>query len=203
MAVVAIREALEEGRGPSDPGGFIARLASGLTERMDPVIAELADEVDALEETSLLDTRGLRGDLAEIRRTTIVLRRYVGPQRDALAQLSSAETRLLGPHQRVELREVSDRITRMVEELDGVRDRSAILNDQLADQRAEDMNATMLVLSVVAAIFLPLGFLTGLLGINVGGMPGANTGYAFWVVVALCAGLGGGLAWMFRRRGWI
>jgi len=34
----------------------------------------------------------------------------------------------------------------------------------------------------VAAIFLPLGLLTGLLGINVGGIPGAETGSAFWIV---------------------
>ncbi len=39
----------------------------------------------------------------------------------------------------------------------------------------------MYVLSVIAAIFLPLGFLTGLLGINVGGIPGADNPEAFWL----------------------
>jgi zinc transporter len=101
------------------------------------------------------------------------------------------------------LRETGDQVIRLVEELDAARERSAILNDQLTDKRAEEMNATMLLLSVVAAIFLPLGFLTGLLGVNVGGMPGATWSAAFWLVCGLCLGIAGGLVWIFKRRGWI
>lgn len=45
------------------------------------------------------------------------------------------------------------------------------------------------ILTIVAAIFLPLSFLTGLLGINVGGIPGVDNGNAFWIVVGLCLGI--------------
>ena len=45
----------------------------------------------------------------------------------------------------------------------------------------------MYVLSVIAAVFLPLGFLTGLLGINVGGMPGADNAAAFWLVCLIAS----------------
>ena len=52
-------------------------------------------------------------------------------------------------------------------------------------------------------MFLPLGFITGLLGINVGGIPGSGAPWAFWVVVALLVVLAGGLVWVFRRMGFL
>jgi zinc transporter len=51
---------------------------------------------------------------------------------------------------------------------------------------------------VVAAVFLPLGLITGLLGVNVGGIPGANNTWAFYLVMLVLVGLGGGMAWWLR-----
>ena len=118
-------------------------------------------------------------------------------------RLALEETDLFSPNTRVELREVADRVTRMTEEIDAARERAMVLQDQLADQRAEEMNRNMMILSVVAAIFLPLGFLTGLLGINVGGMPGADSAAAFWVVVVICMVVAAALLFLFRRKGWL
>lgn len=68
-----------------------------------------------------------------------------------------------------------------------VRERAQIVKDELGNIMADKMNKNMYVLSIVAAIFLPLGFLPGLLGINVGGMPGVDSDLAFWIVSAICA----------------
>ncbi len=203
MAVTALNTQMEAGNAPVSPGAFVAQLGAGLTDRMDPVVSDLSDRIDELEEVSVDQTTGLRGQIADIRRTTIALRRYVAPQKDALWRLATGGFSQIDAAAQGRLRETGDQVLRLVEELDAVRDRSAILNDQLTDKRAEEMNTTMLVLSVVAAIFLPLGFLTGLLGINVGGMPGADWSLAFWIVCAACLGIAGALVWMFKRRGWI
>jgi zinc transporter len=55
------------------------------------------------------------------------------------------------------------------------------------DQRAERMNKNTFLLSIIASVFLPLGLVTGLLGINVGGIPGAQDPWAFWEVCLLLA----------------
>lgn len=89
---------------------------------------------------------------------------------------------------RRQLHENQDRLTRYVEDLDAVRERAQIVKDELANALTNKMNRNTYVLSIVAAIFLPLGFLTGLLGINVGGIPGVDNDAAFWVVSATCAG---------------
>lgn len=204
MAVAEIVERFEAGQGPAQPSDFICALAQGLTARMEPVLDELVDEIDDLEERSVDQASGLRSQLADVRRATIALRRYLAPQRDVLARLSVEEGGPLTlPHVRISLREVADQLTRLVEELDMIRERSSILNDQMVDARAEEMNSAMLLLSVVAAVFLPLGFLTGLLGINVGGLPGANWPYAFALVCVLCLGVAGGLVVWFRKKGWL
>lgn len=98
------------------------------------------------------------------------------------------------------LRESGDRITRFLETLDAARERAAITNEELTQGLAEQMNQTMYTLSIVAAIFLPLSLLTGLLGINVGGIPGADSPWAFALVTLLILALGVAEWLWFKRR---
>jgi zinc transporter len=156
------------------------------------------------EERSLAATvEDLRTLLAGMRHDAIVFRRYIAPQREAYARFAANETGLLREEMKGAAREEADRLTRIVEELDITRERAAIIHDQLVDRRAEEMNRNMMVLSVVTAIFLPLGFLTGLLGINVAGMPGAQWGPAFWVVCGTLFSITLIQLWLFRKLNWI
>lgn len=204
MAIDEVRKTMASGKGHEDVGALVFQILRGLTNRMEPVVDALADDVDVFEEKSLTATvEELRGPLAAMRHDAIVFRRYIAPQREAYARFAANETELLREPLQLAAREEADRLTRVVEELDITRERAAIIHDQLVDRRSEDMNRNMLVLSVVTAIFLPLGFLTGLLGINVGGMPGAGSDIAFWIVCALLATLTCFEIWLFRRMGWI
>tara|TARA_R110000744_G_scaffold230748_2_gene348938 strand:- start:120 stop:506 length:387 start_codon:yes stop_codon:yes gene_type:complete len=123
------------------------------------------------------------------------------PQRDALTTLEIEDLEWLTQRDRSRIREAAERVTRLAEELDAIRDRAQVVHDQIMDNRAEAMNRSMLVLSVVAVIFLPLGFLTGLLGINVGGIPGANDPWAFLVVCGLLLLVAVLQIWLFKRVG--
>ena len=71
-----------------------------------------------------------------------------------------------------------------------MRERCAVIRDQFMDQRAETMNRNMMLLSIVAAIFLPLGLISGMMGINVGGMPWVENGHGFWYVTGLVTLIG-------------
>ena len=73
----------------------------------------------------------------------------------------------------------------------------------MSNQITERMNEKSYLFTVVAVIFLPLGFLTGLMGINVGGMPGIEDEEAFWVVVILCLLVAMGLTLIFKFRKWL
>ncbi|WP_170372243.1 zinc transporter ZntB [Ruegeria arenilitoris] len=201
-AVADMLAAIDRGQAPKSPGDFVARLALRLADRAEPSITDLNERVDDLEEALLEANAEIsRAELAAIRRSSIVLRRYLVPQRDALTTLEIEDVPWLQAHDRSRLREASERIYRIGEDLAAVRERVQIIHDQLMDERAERMNNRMLVLSVVSAVFLPLGLVAGVLGINVGGIPGAESPNAFWVVCALLVALGGMLLGVARWLG--
>ncbi len=120
------------------------------------------------------------------------------PQRDALIILQDEELPWLGEDDRSRIREAADRVTRLAEELDAIRDRAEVIHDQIMDERAELMNRRMLVLSVVAAIFLPLSLISGVFGMNVGGMPGLENPAAFWIVCGAMVVLAGVFYLLFK-----
>lgn len=203
MAINDIRDEIACGEAPRTAGEFVATLAARLVERMDPVLTDLDDRVDSLEDT-LLTAPGqeVRSKLAGIRREAIGLRRYIGPQREAMARLIHHPPAWFGELERNRMREVADRITRYVEDLDTIRERAAVMQDEVGTWLSEQINRHMYVLSIVAALFLPLTFATGLLGMNVGGLPGEGVSYAFLAVCAVLGLVAGIEIWIFRRLKW-
>jgi zinc transporter len=204
MAISDVQNSITRGQGPNSAAELVARLALRLADRAEPVVQGLNEKVDMLEDQVVEGISPLtRRDLGEIRRVSIMLRRHMAPQRDALSTFEIEDLPWIRPHDRSRLREATERMTRLAEELDAIRDRAQIVHDQIMDTRAEAMNRQMLVLSVVAAIFLPLGLITGLLGINVGGIPGANYDGAFWIVFFGLIVIGLALLGLFWKLGWL
>jgi zinc transporter len=203
MSFDSIRDAITRGAGPTTPGEFIVMLVEKLLDRVSEVIEELYDQVDELENSMLIATNEeLRYQLTDIRQQAIALRRFLAPQREALNRLSVERSAIFSDENRLHLREDSDRLTRLVEDLDAARERSTVIHESLVGRLAEQTNHRMYVLSIIAAIFLPLSFATGLLGINVGGIPGAESPLGFVVTVVLMAGIAAGLWAFFRWRHW-
>lgn len=199
-----LREALEQGKGPTGPGDFLVSLTARLFERMEPVLTDLDERLDEIEEKVLDETDvEQRQEINDIRRQAIIMRRYIAPQRDAIMHLRSSDITWLEPVHKRKLQESLDRLTRYVEDLDMIRERAQIVKEELVALHADKLNKNLYVLSIVAAIFLPLGFLTGLLGINVGGMPGVDSNLAFWAVCALCVSVLGLQLALFRWLKWI
>ena len=204
LAASELSKAIEKGVGPANAGEFVEALTDRMTERMADVIDEISDEVDELEEHVLtMESYELRPIIAELRRNAIGLRRYLAPQREAVSRLFSEKLEWLSDMDRLRLRENADRTTRFVEDLDMARERAVVVQEELLGRLSEKMDRTMYVLSIVAAIFLPLGFLTGLLGINVGGIPGAEYTGSFVVFCLVLVILVIFQVWFFKYKKWM
>ena len=171
-----------------DPGDLVSALADAITDTMDPEIAALGDELDRIEEglDSATNPLRLRRRVAPVRSMAIQYRRFVVPQRIAIERMATAEFDWLDAADRLKLRTAADRCARMGEELESVRERAAIVHDELTDLRSERLDSRGLQISIIATIFLPLTFLTGLLGMNVQGIPFADHPHAFWGVSIFC-----------------
>lgn len=180
LTVSDIASTLDDGVGPKDVAELLVTMVSKLTQRIEVFVDSLEERADDLEEGMLLAaSKDARAELVSLRRESIILRRFLAPQREAMAQFAALKLSWISDEQSVHIRETSDQLTRLIENLDAVRDRAAVVHEELANQLSEQMNQRMYVLSIVSVVFIPLGFLTGLLGINIGGIPGADNSAAF------------------------
>ena len=144
------------------------------------------EEVERLED-AVMETasKELRRRLADLRRRAVHLRRYLGPQREALINLQTADTPLLEKPDRLRLRCVIDSVIRYLEDMDALRDRTTILHEDLTAQISEQIAHTSNRLTSVAALLLPPSLVAGMLGMNVAGIPGQSSDFAFWELAAI------------------
>ncbi len=204
LAVNELRDAVLAGTGPVCSGDFLTELTDRMVSRMGTVVADVDDTVDDFEDQVIsAQSRDLRQKIADIRRTVIGMRRYLAPQRDVMMRLQSETIDWLSDRHRMRLREIGDRITRYVEDLDTIRERATITQDELNHRLAEQMNKTMYLLSIITGIFLPLGLLTGLFGINIGGMPGVENRWAFAIFCLALLIIAALQIWFFKRKKWM
>jgi len=195
---------LMAGKGPRTPGDFVADVVTRTLEPVVTCVDGVDDDVAHLED-AVIGAHGpeLRAKLADLRRRAIALRRFIGPQRDAFARLAGTALPWFDDHDRARLREAADRQTRTVEELDAARDRAAVTHEEMASRLGEITNHRLYVLSIMTAIFLPLGFVTSLLGVNVGGIPGRDVDWGFWALCGLFGVAVGLQILLFRRWRWL
>jgi len=190
-ALVALRDirlALHAGRGPKSGGALLTQIADKVIRDVEPVIDEMDDTLERLEDRlNDKDSPAMRGELAEIRRNAVHLRRYLGPQREAMVQLLAEPTSLLDRPSRLRLRAVSDRVVRACEDLDAVHARATILYQDLTAQIQETIARTSYRFTVVAAILLPPSLVAGILGVNIGGIPGSDNPTAFYELIGILA----------------
>jgi zinc transporter len=204
LSVIDIATALDEGNGPHNSGALLATLIDRLADRIGDFVDTIEDQLDTIEDDIATSAAGpVRSKLSQLRRQMASVKRFLAPQRDALDRLHRQEIDFVDESEAHKMREESDRITRYLEDLELARERAILLQEELLSNMAQEQNTRMYVLSVVAAIFLPLTFITGVLGMNVGGLPGVDskTGFLISVVIMIAAAVG--LLAYFRWKKWL
>lgn len=202
FSIEELRTQIQNGDAPPTPAGLVARICHGLTNRIEDVSLSLEDRADALEDDLLDHVKVDPRELASTRRKAIRLRRHIIPSRDAMHVLASPEVGKIDEETSALLRESANRMDRSVEEIVAVGDRLTAVADQMDAINAARIGRNSYVLSIVAAIFLPLGFLTGLFGMNVGGLPWVDWAHGFIALTGIMAVIGLALFVLFRAKKW-
>ena len=198
-----MRERLDTGTGPADIGDLVTTFIEGSIARLTPVMGDLDDVIDELEDRILqMDLSGIREQIVSTRRKAIIFHRFLAPQKDIVQRLTELEVPWLNAVYIRRLREAQNEITRFVEDLHAVRERSQSVQSEVANILTERLNSNTYMFSLIAAIFLPLSFLTGLLGINVPGIPGADDPEAFLVFCGILIAVVAAQVVVFKKLKW-
>lgn len=194
-----------QGNGPKSASELILYIAQYLTLKVEDLIGELSETIDNEEEKIDSDERYTpRQDVVlQIRRRAASLRRFLAPQRDIFAQLSRIRLSWFAEDEAGYWNELNNSLTRYLEELELTRERVSLVLEAEDRRLNVRMNRTMYRFGVITGIFLPMSFLTGLLGTNVGGIPLATNPYGFLVACLVMVGVALGQWWLFRRLRWL
>jgi len=168
----------------------LALLITEIADRVEVKLDDLAAILDGLEDGIFDGGNNLPiEDLGQVRRRLIRDRRRISALFRAIEEVAEDRSTGMRAASSDELTTAAQAMGRHERTAAFYLERANLLQDQIQSQLSERMNNATLRLGVVATVFLPLGFLTGLLGINVAGVPGTHNPEAFWMVCAILTGL--------------
>jgi magnesium transporter len=170
----------------------------------------IADELGELEEEVLGDpTPEVVERVHRARRALVGLRKTLGPHRDTVNTLIRDHHDFVAEETRVFLRDVYDHALRLVEIGEMYRDLTSDLMGMYMTVVSHRLNEVMKVLTIIATIFIPLGFIAGLYGMNFDrevsrwNMPELGWAFGYPFALGLMAAVAGGFIWYMWRRGWL
>ena len=187
------------------PASLLHRIVDTMVDNYRPEIDELSERLDELEER-IFDHAGtsLALDILNFKKDVASLRRVVQPQRDVVGRLARREFAFIDEQTSYRFRDVHDHLVRIADESMFFQDRITSLLDANLATVSNQLNTIMKIMTIIATIFMPLTFITGLYGMNLD-LPhfGIGDGNMFWVLMALMLGVVGGMLYWFRHRGWL
>jgi zinc transporter len=198
-----VEHLVRDGNGPRSTGELVTLLTGELASRIRQVVLDMEDTLADFETGDNESDNSAEALYSDLRRRTAVLRRHLNPQRDAMLRLQNYQGDLINPVEHNDLQIHTDAIIHSIEDLEVLREQTQALQDELFSAIARGQNERMYMLTIVAAIFLPLTFISGLLGMNVGGIPWAASPIGFWGIVGLCAVVVGFMLLYFRHKHWL
>ena len=201
-----VEREFSSGGGPKNIGELLDEICYFTLDKIVDVVADVEVVIDEIEDKIIEEEEDAEGDfmprLSEARRNLTEMRRYLYPQRDAMDALPRQMMPWLNAENRYQLRENANRMMRIIEDMDSLRERALINMDELSNRVREQTQENMYMLSVLAAIFVPLTFVTGLFGMNVGGIPLAQSENGLLFMSGILLFLGILLAVILKKMKW-
>lgn len=180
--ILEIARRLAKGDGPATPGAFLADLVEEHLDEVETQVEMIED--DATRIAQMIGSHKLEfacPNMADTETRISGLLRHLAPQRPVLETLSTLHHPVLDGRHRARLDDGLNRLLRYLETLQNLREQIAILNDQVSRIQDRRLNRSSYAFAAATTIFLPLGFVTGLFGVNLMGLPMEDSPRGFWI----------------------
>lgn len=189
------------------PGYLLYALLDAVIDALFPLLDGYAERINAIEDR-ILDANpnnddNVIHDVHRLKRELMLLRREAGPMRELIRSICEQDTTLMEEQTRVFLRDVGDHAVSALELLETYRDLTQGLAEAWISMASHRMNEAMKVLTIVAALFIPISFLAGVFGMNFDDIPGLHHPAAFVFFCMSCLGIVVFMLIWFKRRGWL
>ncbi len=206
-SIKKIADALENKVGPKTPMQCFLTFANAIADVIVKTTNDLTDRTDDIEEEIIdiqdMDDLKIRGEINDLRHEIIALRRYIAPMREVFQNLQLEKNVLITPKAKIRLKEVANDVVKSLEDLDYCREHISFYHEELQGRISVNMSRIMYIISIFTAIFLPLTLITGLLGINVQGIPMADNEHAFWIVCLIMLVISLILVYFMKKKRWM
>jgi len=207
-----VRQRIREGKGKLRRSGadyLVYCLLDSVIDAYFPVLDRFGERLDELENEVLAAAGNeIVPEIHRIKRQMVKLRRAVLPHREALNALMRESDQVISAETQVYLRDCYDHLSGLIERLEIYVEIQSNLMATHLSMVSNRMNEVMKVLTIIATIFIPLGFIAGVYGMNFNpdaspfNMPELDWFWGYPIALLLMAGVAGGLVLFFKRKGW-
>ena len=168
------------------------------------ILEQIGEEVEETEEILLKNPAPETLHIIQnLKREMVCLRKSIWPMRELIGGIERAESTLIKKTTGIYLRDVSDHTIQIIDTVETFRDMVSGMLDIYLSSISNRMNEVMKVLTIFAAIFIPLTFIAGIYGMNFEFMPELKYKYGYFIAIGLMIGVGGGLLYYFKRKDWL
>ncbi len=167
-------------------------------------LERIGEKIDSIEERVIENpTPAASHDIHTLKREMVYLRRAIWPLREIVATLERGQSPLIDEATTVYLRDIYDHTIQIIDTVETFRDILSGMLDIYLSSLTNRLNEVMKVLTIIATIFIPLTFITGVYGMNFRFMPELEWRYGYPIVILGCVLIAGGMIVYFHRRKWL
>ncbi len=200
-SVDRLRAAVKRGEHVASAAALLDHLLRDQADELQRIARKATDRVDEIEDALLAGrTERLSAELAQLRRMSVRLQRLLAPEPGAFFRMLSNPPPWVTADDRQRLQQASEEFSVVLRDIGALQERIKLLQDESAARVAEENNRSLFTLTMVTVLALPINLVSGLLGMNVGGVPFNQEPLGFWLVLALIAAVTAAIAWLAVRR---
>ena len=206
LSIEAVKQLVErDGRPMRRTADFLAySIIDTLVDNVLPTVDKMTEVAEDIEEDVVHQPQQPTLEaILKLKRSAVHLHRVMAPQREVLNRISRGDFELIGEDAKIFYRDIYDHIVRIEDLNQTVRDMTDNALATYMSSVANKQNEVMKILSIVAAIFLPLGLITGIFGMNFVNMPELNVSWGYYAVLGFIGSAILIVMWLFWARGWI
>ena len=203
----AVRNRVKQGAGRIRKSGsdYLAYvLADAVVDSYFVILEKIGERIEGLEEELISNPNPhLLQTIHDLKQQMIFIRKSVWPLREVVGALERGDSPLLGDYLRIYLRDLYDHTIQVIDTVETFRDVVSGMLDIYLSSVSNKMNEIMKVLTIFAAIFIPLTFIAGIYGMNFEYMPELKWHGSYFTVLLVMVAIGFGLFLYFWKKKWL